>query len=162
MHAMPILTIESAERLLKALEEYLENSEATFALILDRGGSILSQQGEIPPATDPVIFAALAAGSFAATHELALRIGETEFSALHQQGKRWHVLMTAINDNTMLVTVFGLKTTLGLVRFYSATAVKRIVGILDHAVNEPRIPIDLGSEATDASHEVFVESFRRA
>jgi predicted regulator of Ras-like GTPase activity (Roadblock/LC7/MglB family) len=162
MHAMPILTIESAERLLKALEEYLENSEATFALILDRGGAILSQQGEIPPTTDPVVFAALAAGSFAATHELALRIGETEFSALHQQGKRWHVLMTAINDNTMLVTVFGLKTTLGLVRFYSATAVKRIAVILEHAANEPRIPIDLGSEVTDGASEVFVESYRRS
>ncbi|MDQ3313973.1 MAG: hypothetical protein M3505_04985 [Verrucomicrobiota bacterium] len=37
---------------------------------------------------DVTIIAALAAGSFAATKELARRIGEVEFNALYQQGKR--------------------------------------------------------------------------
>jgi hypothetical protein len=77
MQSMPILTIETAERLLKLLEDYLEHSEASFALIIDHGGAILSQSGEIPSSMDPTIFGALAAGSFAATRELALRVGET-------------------------------------------------------------------------------------
>ena len=162
MHAMPILTIESAENLLKALEDFLDKSDASFALIIERGGSILSQHGKIPPATDPTILSALAAGSFAATREVALRVGETEFSALHQQGRQSHVLMSAINDDAMLMTVFGPKTTLGLVRFYSVGAVKQIAAVLRQACEQPQIPIDLGSEATDDSHDVFKEPSRHA
>jgi predicted regulator of Ras-like GTPase activity (Roadblock/LC7/MglB family) len=158
---MPILTIQAAGNLLKALEDFLEKSEASFALIIERGGSILSQHGDIPDSTDPTILSALAAGSFAATREVARRVGETEFSALHQQGRQSHILMSAINDDAMLMTVFGPKTTLGLVRFYSAGAVKQIAAVLEQARSEPQIPIDLGSEVTDDSCEVFVEPSRR-
>src|SRR5260221_13160209 len=117
MHAMPILTFEAAEGLLKALEDFLDKSDASFALIIERGGSILSQHGKIPSATDPTILSALAAGRFAATRGGALRVGETEFSALHQQGRQWHALMSAINDYAILMPGFGPKTTLGPVRF---------------------------------------------
>jgi predicted regulator of Ras-like GTPase activity (Roadblock/LC7/MglB family) len=157
MHAMPILTIEAAESLLSVLEDFLDNSEASFALIIERGGAILGQHGEIPPSVDPTIVAALAAGSFAATRELALRIGETEFSALHQQGKERQLLMSSINEDAILVTVFGSKTTLGLVRFYSVRAVKRIAAILDRAREQSQVPIDLGDAALDDACEVFDE-----
>ena len=161
MHTMPILTVEAAEGLLKALDEYLENSEASFALVIDRGGAILTQHGQIPPSTDPTVFAALAAGSFAATRELALRIGETEFSALHQQGKHSHILITSINDDAVLVSVFGPKTTLGLVRFYAVGTAKRIAVVLEQACQASQIPIDLDSEVINASWEVFQEPSNR-
>jgi predicted regulator of Ras-like GTPase activity (Roadblock/LC7/MglB family) len=162
MHAMPILTIQAAGSLLKALEDFLEKSEASFALIIERGGSILSQHGEIPDTIDPTILSALAAGSFAATRELALRVGETEFSALHQQGRQSHILMSAINDEAVLMTIFGPKTTLGLVRFYSAGAVKQIAAVLEQARGEPQIPIDLGDAAEDDARDVFEEPSHRA
>jgi predicted regulator of Ras-like GTPase activity (Roadblock/LC7/MglB family) len=155
MQALAILTIESAERLLKALEEYLDHSEASYALIIDRGGAILSQLGEIPSSVDVTTLSALAAGSFAATRELALRVGEAEFSALHQQGKNSQILICSIQDEAMLLTVFGPKTTLGLVRFYSARAVKQIAAVLERARGESRIPIDLGHEVTSGLHDVF-------
>jgi predicted regulator of Ras-like GTPase activity (Roadblock/LC7/MglB family) len=154
---MPILTVEAAEGLLQALEDFLENSEASFALIIDRGGAILSQHGQIPSSMDPTVFAALAAGSFAATRELALRVGETEFSALHQQGRQSHILVSSINDDAVLVTVFGPKTTLGLVRFYSIGAAKRIAVVLEQACAASQIPIDLGSEVISNSWEAFEE-----
>jgi predicted regulator of Ras-like GTPase activity (Roadblock/LC7/MglB family) len=157
MQALAILTIESAERLFKALEEYLDHSEASYALIIDRGGAILSQLGEIPSSVDVTTLSALAAGSFAATRELALRVGEAEFSALHQQGKNSQILICSIQDEAMLLTVFGPKTTLGLVRFYSARAVKQIGMILERARGESRIPIDLGHEVASGLHDVFRE-----
>ena len=162
MQALAILTVESAERLLKALEEYLDHSEASYALIIDRGGAILSQLGEIPPSVDVTTLSALAAGSFAATRELALRVGEAEFSALHQQGKNSQILICSIQDEAMLLTVFGPKTTLGLVRFYSVRAVKQITTILDRARGESRIPIDLGHEVTSVLQDVFHDPTRRS
>jgi predicted regulator of Ras-like GTPase activity (Roadblock/LC7/MglB family) len=159
---MPILTFEAAGNLARVLENFLEHSEASFSLIIDRGGAVLGEHGQIPSSIDPTILAALAAGSFAATRELALRIGESEFSALHQQGKQSQILMSAINDDAVLVTVFGPKTTLGLVRFYSASAVKQIAAVLERACRESQIPIDLGSELANGLREVFKEPTRRA
>ena len=163
MQALAILTVESAGRLLKALEEYLDHSEASYALVIDRGGAVLSQFGEIPPSVDPTTLSALAAGGFAATRELALRVGEHEFSALHQQGKHSQILICSIQEDAMLLTVFGPKTTLGLVRFYSARTVKQIATILDRARGDSHIPIDLGHELTSGLRDVFHEpSTRRA
>lgn len=130
MHPMPIVTIEAAEDFLAVLEDFLDKSEAAFALIIDRGGTILSQHGKIPESTDTTTVAALAAGSFAATRELATRVGEAEFGALYQQGSHSHILMNAVDDDFVLVTVFGPKTTVGLVRFYAARALTRISTVI--------------------------------
>lgn len=155
MQSIPILTIQSAEQLLNALDDFLEKSEANFALVIDRGGAILSQHGNIPDSIDTTTLAALAAGSFAATRELALRVGETELSALHQQGERSQILMCAVDDDAVLTTVFGPQTTLGLVRFYSARAVKRIAAVLKQCrCQQDTIPLFLDADLPQ-THNLF-------
>jgi predicted regulator of Ras-like GTPase activity (Roadblock/LC7/MglB family) len=140
MQSTPILTVQSANDLMDALDDFLEKSEASFAMVIERGGSVLSQCGTIPEATDTTIVAALAAGSFAATKELALRIGEQEFTALHQQGENSQLFMVSVCEDAVLVTVFGNQTTLGLVRFYSGRAVKQISTVLDQARHHHHLP----------------------
>lgn len=130
MQAIPVITIEAAAQLLSALEDFLEKSEANFAMVIDRGGAILSQHGNLPVTTDPATVAALAAGSYAATSELAARVGEAEFNALHQEGRETQILISAVDDDVVLVTAFGPQTTLGLVRFYSARAIAQIADIV--------------------------------
>ena len=53
MQAMPILTLQSATQLVDALEDYLDKSEASYALVIDRGGFNLDQltfgNGAMPP-----------------------------------------------------------------------------------------------------------------
>jgi predicted regulator of Ras-like GTPase activity (Roadblock/LC7/MglB family) len=79
---------------------------------------------------DVTIIAALAAGSFAATKELARRIGEIEFNALYHQGNGNHIFMNSVDDDTIMITVFGRRTTVGLVRFYSASAAQSVGALL--------------------------------
>jgi predicted regulator of Ras-like GTPase activity (Roadblock/LC7/MglB family) len=79
---------------------------------------------------DVTIIAALAAGSFAATKELARRIGEMEFNALYHQGNGNHIFMNSVDDDTIMITVFGKRTTVGLVRFYSASAGQKVAELL--------------------------------
>lgn len=137
MQATPIVTIQAAEELLAQLEEFLDKSEATFAIVIDRGGNILSQHGRVPEGAHIDILAALAAGSFAATRELAIRIGEEEFTALYQQGKHSHILMSAVDDDVVMATVFGSKTTVGLVRFYADRTVKQIAAVMKELRSTP-------------------------
>src|SRR5256714_2724761 len=70
-------------------------------------------------AMDVTVIAALAARSFATTRELARRIGEVEFNALYHQGNGSHMFMNSVDDETIMITVFGTRTTGGMVRFYS-------------------------------------------
>jgi predicted regulator of Ras-like GTPase activity (Roadblock/LC7/MglB family) len=127
MASLPIVTLAAAEKLLRTLDEFLERSESFFAMVIDRGGTILSQSGRPPEGTDITVLAALAAGSFAATRELATRVGESEFNALYQQGSHFHILMNAVDEDTMLVSIFGTQTTVGMVRFYAARTAEQIV-----------------------------------
>jgi len=155
MNQMPIMTIQAAERLLNALEDFLEKAEADYAMIIDRGGMILSQQGELPDNADPDIVAALSAGSFAATRELALRVGESDCAALYQQGTNSHILISAVDDDVVLITIFGRQTTVGLVKFYSAKAIKRIGAVLQELRTTKHVGVLFTKEDISAAENLF-------
>src|SRR5438552_10477299 len=81
------------------LADFLKMVEAELTGVLDRGGNVISQYGDMA-VMDVTIIAALAAGSFAATRELARRIGEVEFNALYHQGNGSHIFMNSVDDET--------------------------------------------------------------
>ena len=137
MDTIPVLTIQDVTEIDATLSNFLEQGEASLAIIIDKGGNILSQQGELD-SDDATIVAALAAGSFAATKELARRIGEQEFSALYNQGVKKHLFMQGVDDDTILVTVFGSNTTIGLVRFYSTRAAQQLAATMRRIRSRPK------------------------
>ena len=125
MNAIPCLTIDDVATLDAVLGEFLKRSEADLTVVIDRGGNVISQFGDMTE-MDVTIIAALAAGSFAATKELARRIGEVEFNALYHQGNGNHIFMNSVDDDTIMITVFGRRTTVGLVRFYSSSTAQQV------------------------------------
>jgi predicted regulator of Ras-like GTPase activity (Roadblock/LC7/MglB family) len=129
MNCIPALTIENVATLDGILADFLNKTEADLTVVIDRGGNVISQYGDIA-VLDVTIIAALAAGSFAATKELARRIGEVEFNALFHQGNGSHIFMNSVDENTIMITVFGRRTTVGLVRFYSAATALAVAQLL--------------------------------
>src|SRR3979490_1794468 len=130
MNSIPALTIENVASLDGILGAFLKKADAELTVVIDRGGNVISQFGDIA-VMDVTIIAARAAGSFAATKELARRIGEVEFNALYHQGNGNHIFMNSVDDDTIMITVFGRRTTVGLVRFYSATTAQNVAGVLN-------------------------------
>jgi predicted regulator of Ras-like GTPase activity (Roadblock/LC7/MglB family) len=130
MKSIPVLTIEDVARLDSVLEEFLNKTEAELTVVIDRGGNVISQFGQMGVA-DVTVIAALAAGSFAATRELAHRVGEIEFNALYHQGNGNHIFMNSVDEDTIMITIFGKRTTVGLVRFYSGGTAQRVAEILN-------------------------------
>ena len=112
MESIPVLTIEDVANIDAVLQDYLTKSESDLAVIIDKGGNVISQC------------------SFAATKELARRIGEVEFNALYHQGNGSHIFMNSVDDDTIMITVFGKETTVGLVRFYSTGASQNLAALL--------------------------------
>src|SRR6201982_1275515 len=129
MNGIPVLTIEDVATLAGVLADFLKKTEADLTVVIDRGGNVISQFGD-RDVMDVSIIAALAAGSFAATCELARRIGEVEFNALYHQGNGNHMFMNSVDDETIMITVFGARTTVGLVRFYSAATAQSVADVL--------------------------------
>src|SRR5205814_8556698 len=129
MNAIPVLTNDDVPTLDGVLADFLEKAEAELTVVIDRGGNVISQYGDMT-VMDVTIIAALAAGSFAATRELARRIWEVEFNALYHQGNGSHMFMNSVDDETIMITVFGARTTVGLVRFYSATTAQNVATVL--------------------------------
>jgi predicted regulator of Ras-like GTPase activity (Roadblock/LC7/MglB family) len=129
MNTIPVLTIEDVATLDGVLGDFLKKAEADLTVVIDRGGNVISQFGDMD-VMDVTVIAALAAGSFAATRELARRIGEIEFNALYHQGNGNHMFMNSVDDDTIMITVFSSRTTVGLVRFYSATTAQNVADIL--------------------------------
>ena len=129
MSSIPALTIENVASLDGILGEFLKKADADLTVVIDRGGNVMSQFGDTE-VMDVTIIAALAAGSFAATKELARRIGEVEFNALYHQGNGSHIFMNSVDDDTIMITIFGRRTTVGLVRFYSTSAASGLANVL--------------------------------
>ena len=129
MNSIPALTIEDVAALDGILADFLQKADADLTVVIDRGGNVISQFGDVS-VLDVTIIAALAAGSFAATKELARRIGEVEFNALYHQGNGNHIFMNSVDENTIMITVFGRRTTVGLVRFYSAATALAVTELL--------------------------------
>ena len=128
MESIPSLTIEDVADIDSILDKFIANSEANLAVIVDKGGNVLSQMGDLE-VIDVTIIAALAAGSFAATKELAKRIGEVEFNALYHQGNGSHILMSSVDEDTILITVFSGDTTIGLVRHYANECARELSAV---------------------------------
>lgn len=149
METIPFLTKEDVASLDSMLLDYLQKSEGSLVVVIDKGGTIIAQQGDAK-GIDVTIVAALAAGSFAATRELARRIGENEFSALYHQGKGKHIFMSALDEHTIIITIFGENTTVGLVRFYTVNVTTQLATLLKSLRSRDASDIHLSLSDSDA------------
>src|SRR5215216_6229335 len=106
---------EDAKSIHAILVEFLRESGARTALIVDRSGQMITTAGE-PPTFDPTAFASLTAADFSANDQLAKMIGEPEFGALFHQGEKESMYLADIARRVILVVLFDNRTTLGLVK----------------------------------------------
>src|ERR1700744_2977195 len=142
MTGIGMLTAEDQMAIEEQLSDFLVKSEAQWSALVDKGGNLFAQKGETG-ALDLSILSALAAGSFAATHELARRLGESEFSALYHEGHGHHILMSALQFECLLVTIFGDRTNIGLVRFYAQQVTTSLNDLLAQARDKEAVAAPL-------------------
>ena len=128
-----------------ALDDLLRQTEAVAALVIDKGGPLIVQRGDVER-FDTTTMAALAAGSYSATQAIAERMGESNFSSVYQQGEQCSLLVCNVDENLLLVVVFKAELSAGAVKFYAAAASRRISDQLEKAkLRAPDSSIDLVS-----------------
>jgi predicted regulator of Ras-like GTPase activity (Roadblock/LC7/MglB family) len=109
----------------RTLQQFLYDSNARCALLVDRSGQLVATVGE-PPRFDATAFATLTAADFSANDQLAKLIGETEFNSLYHQGENESMLLADIARRIILVILFDNRTTLGMVRLKAKGVVEEL------------------------------------
>ena len=128
-----------------ALDELLQKSEATGALLIDKGGPLVCQRGMLDN-FDTTTMAALAAGSFAATEAIAGLVGESNFSSVYQQGEHQSLWVGNVGSNLLLIVIFKASVSVGVVKYFGAATTQRLAVQLEKArARTPDVNLDLVS-----------------
>ena len=107
----------------------VKDTEASYAMVLDRAGQIIMAEGDAYR-DEGMVLAALLAGTFASSREVARLLKEKDFRVLFQEGKRENLFTELIEEQWMLVVVFKRQAHLGLVKILSKKAGKELEGVL--------------------------------
>jgi predicted regulator of Ras-like GTPase activity (Roadblock/LC7/MglB family) len=155
MATLPQLIEEDIERLEEELRNLLEKSDATTALIIDKGGFLISHQGDARQ-FDLTTIAALASGAFMANQTIAGLVHETSFNSVYQQGEKFSMLVTGVDDDCLLVVIFKAQVSVGAVKYFTGPAIKRIAVQLQIArERDPGAGLDLSELNLADPSEVF-------
>ena len=150
---------DDARRIQQLLAQFLADSGARTALIVDRTGQLVATVGEAP-AFDPTAFATLTAADFSANDQLARMLGEPEFGALFHQGERESMYLADIARRVILVVLFDTRTTLGLVKLRVRAAVLELNSVFTDMFardgrTAPKMDTGLVGEAEDEIDRLF-------
>ncbi len=119
-------TRDAFEGILNAL---LQQSSALTAMFITKHGTVVASAGDVSY-LNTTAMAALVAGMFSATREVARIVGENQFSILLQQGELRHIHISLVSDQTMLVIVFEDHNRIGLIRHAARKAAEKLAQLL--------------------------------
>ena len=132
MATLPQLIEEDIRQIDSALNDLLAKSEATSALIMDKGGFLITQCGEVRR-FDFTTLGALAAAMYAATQGIASLVNEVNFSSVYQQGENFSLLVHNVDEHCLLVVIFRAQISVGAVKFYALNTISDVARQLQAA-----------------------------
>src|SRR5258706_4455814 len=119
MGTLPQLIEDDVQQLDDALRDLLTKSDATTALVIDKGGFLIAHAGDSRQ-FDLTTVAALASGAFAANQTIAGLVPEDNFNSVYQQGENFSILVMNVDEHCLLLTIFRAIVSVGIVKYYAA------------------------------------------
>jgi predicted regulator of Ras-like GTPase activity (Roadblock/LC7/MglB family) len=143
MGTLPQLLEEDIHRLDEVMREYLERSDAATALIIDKGGFLITNAGDARR-FDLTTIAALASGAYLANQTIANLVHEENFDSVYQQGEHFSMFVTNVDEHCLLMVIFSSKVGVGMVKYHATEARKQIADQLKAAQErDPGAGLDL-------------------
>ncbi len=132
MPTLPQPIEEDIGELNNALQDLLIKSDATTALVIDKGGFIITQSGRLQD-LDTTTLCALSAASFAATESIATLVGEQNFSSIYQQGDHSSLLVMNVDEYCLLGVIFKASLSVGAIKYYASDSIMKVAAQLKRA-----------------------------
>jgi predicted regulator of Ras-like GTPase activity (Roadblock/LC7/MglB family) len=125
MSTLPQLLEEDVQQFDEILREFLEQSDATTALIIDKGGFLLGSYGDTRQ-FDLTTIAALASGAYMANQTIANLIHEANFNSVYQQGEKFSMFVICVDEYCLLSVIFKAHLSVGAVKYFAGPAAEKI------------------------------------
>ena len=155
MATLPQLIEDDMRRLDETLREFITSTDATTALIIDKGGFLITHQGDTRD-FDLTTIGALSSGAYLANQTIAGLVNETNFNSTYQQGEKISMFVVNVDEHCLLVVIFKSQTGIGVVKYFAAAAVKRIACQLEIAQERaPGAGLDLSVLNTAETGQFF-------
>jgi predicted regulator of Ras-like GTPase activity (Roadblock/LC7/MglB family) len=132
LNDLVLLEVDHA-RIVAVLERLRQDANSKLCFLLDKNGQQIALSGDLA-AVDATSLASLTAGNVAATDGLAKLIGEREFSILFHEGEHDNLHINVISGKAILLVLFDLRSSLGLVRLRVKKASVELGTIMDEIV----------------------------
>lgn len=143
MATLPQLIEEDICQLDRILGELREASDAVAALLIDKGGFLLAQNGATAQ-FDPTTIAALSSGAYLANQSIANLVHEKNFNSVYQQGENFSLLITNVDEHSLLVIIFQAQLSVGAVKYFAAAAAAKVAAQMQTArARDPEGGLDL-------------------
>jgi predicted regulator of Ras-like GTPase activity (Roadblock/LC7/MglB family) len=110
------------------IKSLCRNINPITIILITRQGTVISEAGDTN-SINTTAMAALTAGMFSATREVAKMVGEQQFSILLQQGEKRHIHISLVTEDAMMVIVFEDYRRIGIVRVEARKAGTRLIEI---------------------------------
>ena len=109
------------------------NSEATTALIIDKGGFLITYAGDSDQ-FDLTTIAALASGAFLANQTIANLVNEENFDSVYQQGEKHSMFAANVDEHCLARPSFSpSEVGVGAVKYFAVRSSTRIARQLEIA-----------------------------
>jgi len=149
---------EDVQQIDSTLRDFLSRSKSKAAMLVDKDGHLITQEGSTERADTDTI-AALVAGCFAATREMARILGEEEFTALFHQGRRDNLQLSLVGKRTILGVLFDDTTTIGMVRLYAAETARKLTSLVKKLKGRTTADEEIGEGFTKAAANTLDDVF---
>jgi predicted regulator of Ras-like GTPase activity (Roadblock/LC7/MglB family) len=149
---------QDIEEINKVLADFLDHSQAKCALLIDKEGHLVTKKGFTKSFNTDSI-AALVAGSFAATKQVAQLLGETEFSVIFHEGKNEHIHIGLVAERALVVVIFDDRTTLGMVRLYAEDLTQKLTAALNSSIERNKEKVSAVSQEYGQAAEQALDDF---
>jgi predicted regulator of Ras-like GTPase activity (Roadblock/LC7/MglB family) len=157
MALLDLVLLESDHaRIVAVLDRLRQDANSKLVFLLDKNGQQIALSGELD-SIDPTSLASLTAGNVAATDGLAKLIGEREFSILFHEGERDNLHINVVAGKAILLVLFDLRSSLGLVRLRVRKATAELGALLEEVVARAEAQRAAGSGARSPFAEITDE-----
>ncbi len=124
------------------LSSLIKEAGALTVLLITRQGITVAAAGNTSY-LNTTAMAALVAGMFSATKEVARIVGEPQFSILLQQGERKHIHISLVGEQTMMVVIFEDQNRIGMIRLCARRAAGELVQSMAGATEKEQVSGEL-------------------
>src|SRR5210317_1446849 len=121
-----IVSQEQLEQIDGILTDKLIKLGVDCVIVIDMAGNIITAKDNSENKYDVYSFAALAAGNFATVDAMAKLVGEEEFSLLFHKGQESSIHFSKIDEELLLISMFGQEISLGFLRLNVVDVIEQI------------------------------------